>query len=403
MLVNTDLHIHSKYSMAVSADMELPKISLEAARKGVKIVGTGDCLFPEWLDAIKELPENDGLFLLGDTLFTLTVEVEDSHRVHHLILLPDTSKAEELRESFAPQSTNLETDGRPKLHMNGAEIADLVLEAGGLIGPSHAFTPWTGIFAYYKSLQECYQEKAESIRFIELGLSADTDYADRIAELSSKTFLSNSDAHSPRANKLAREFNQMKIENLSYQDLIMAIKRENGRVPTLNVGFYPAEGKYNRTACTRCFRQYSKDQKDEFMGRCPECRGQIKLGVMDRVDRLADYAKTLHPDHRPPYLHIIPLAEIIALALGHKSATTAGVQRRWSELIEGRTEIEVLVEADLATLKTDQKIVEAIEAFRSGKVIVTPGGGGKYGEVRLPELDDGKAESKGGQKSLFDF
>ena len=139
------------------------------------------------------------------------------------------------------------------------------------------------------------------------------------------------------------------------------------------------------------------------MGRCPECRGQIKLGVMDRVDRLADYAKTLHPDHRPPYLHIIPLAEIIALALGHKSTTTVGVHRRWSELIEGSTEIEVLVEADLATLKTDQKIVEAIEAFRSGKVIVTPGGGGKYGEVRLPKLDDGKAESKGGQKSLFDF
>jgi uncharacterized protein (TIGR00375 family) len=403
MLVNTDLHIHSKYSMAVSADMELPKISREAARKGVKIVGTGDCLFPEWLDAVKELPENDGLFLLGDTLFALTVEVEDSHRVHHLIMLPDTSKAEELRESFAPRSTNLETDGRPRLHMNGAEIADLVLEAGGLIGPSHAFTPWTGIFAYYKSLQECYQEKAEAVRFIELGLSADTDYADRISDLSSKTFLSNSDAHSPRANKLAREFNQMKMENLSYQDLIMAIKRENGRAPTMNVGFYPAEGKYNRTACTRCFRQYSKDQKDEFMGRCPECRGQIKLGVMDRVNSLANYVKALHPDHRPPYLHIIPLAEIIALALGHKSATTAGVQRRWSELIEGRTEIEVLIEADLATLKTEPKIVEAIEAFRSGKVIVTPGGGGKYGEVKLPKLDDGNAEPKEGQKSLFDF
>jgi uncharacterized protein (TIGR00375 family) len=403
MLVNTDLHIHSKYSTAVSADMELPKISREAARKGVKIVGTGDCLFPEWLDAVKELPENDGLFLLGDTLFALTVEVEDSHRVHHLIMLPETSKAEELRESFAPRSTNLETDGRPRLHMNGAEIADLVLEAGGLIGPSHAFTPWTGIFAYYKSLQECYQEKAEAIRFIELGLSADTDYADRISDLSSKTFLSNSDAHSPRANKLAREFNQMKMENLSYQDLIMAIKRENGRAPTLNVGFYPAEGKYNRTACTRCFRQYSKDQKDEYMGRCPECRGQIKLGVMDRVNSLANYVNALHPDHRPPYLHIIPLAEIIALALGHKSATTAGVQRRWSELIERNTEIEVLIEADPATLKTEPKIVEAIEAFRSGKVIVTPGGGGKYGEVKLPKSDDGNAEPKEEQKSLFDF
>ena len=140
--------------------------------------------------------------------------------MHHLILLPETSKAEELRESFAPQSNNLATDGRPRLHMNGAEIAELVMEAGGLIGPSHAFTPWTGIFAYYKSLKECYQEKADAIRFIELGLSADTDYADRIAELSSRTFLSNSDAHSPRSNKLAREFNQLELKNLSYKDII---------------------------------------------------------------------------------------------------------------------------------------------------------------------------------------
>ena len=147
------------------------------------------------------------------------MEVEDSHRVHHLIMLPDISKAEELGEGFAPHSTNLLTDGRPRLHLNGAEIADLVLEAGGLIGPSHAFTPWTGIYAYYRSLAECYQEKADRIAFIELGLSADTDYADRIAELSCKTFLSNSDAHSPRSNKLAREFNQMEMECLSFEEI----------------------------------------------------------------------------------------------------------------------------------------------------------------------------------------
>src|SRR5512141_2147313 len=101
MQVNLDLHIHSKYSMAVSMNMELPEIARGAARKGVKIVGTGDCLHPMWLDAIKGLPENEGLFSLGDTLFALTVEVEDSRRVHHLIFLPDISKAEELREGFA--------------------------------------------------------------------------------------------------------------------------------------------------------------------------------------------------------------------------------------------------------------------------------------------------------------
>ena len=406
MLVNLDLHIHSCYSMAVSAHMQLPEIAREAARKGVKIMATGDCLHPQWLDAIKKLPEADGLFLLEDTHFVLSVEVEDSSRVHHLIFLPDTAKAEQLQEAFAPYSTNLSADGRPRLHMNGAEIADLALEAGGLVGPAHAFTPWTGIFAYFRSLAECYQDKAEQIRFIELGLSADTDYADRIAELSSRTFLSNSDAHSPRSNKLAREFNQMELDNFSYQDLCLAIRREGGRSTKLNVGFFPAEGKYNRTACTRCYRQYSLSQKDELMGRCPDCRGQIKLGVMDRINLLADYEKPVHPTHRPPYLHIIPLAEIIALALGHKSAMTRGVQKCWSDLTDGRTEIEVLMQTDLAEMEAEPRVVEAIQNFRLGRVEVRPGGGGKYGEVRLAGATAGPAEGerqREGQKSLLDF
>jgi uncharacterized protein (TIGR00375 family) len=402
MLVNLDLHIHSKYSMAVSADMQLPEIAREAARKGVKIVATGDCLHPLWLNAIKKLPKDDGLFHQGDTYFVLSVEVEDSSRVHHLIFLPDTAQAEQLQEAFAPHSTNLSSDGRPRLHLNGSEIADHVLEAGGLLGPAHAFTPWTGIFAYFGSIAECYQEKAQQIRFIELGLSADTDYADRIADLSTRTFLSNSDAHSPRSNKLAREFNQMEMDSFSYQDLILAIKREGGRRPIKNVGLFPEEGKYNRTACTRCYRQYSLAQKDELMGRCPDCGGRIKLGVADRVNLLADYEEPVHPAHRPPYMHIIPLAEIIALALGHKSVMTAGVQKRWSELTQSRTEIEVLMEADLADLKAEPRVIESIQNFRMGRVEVLPGGGGKYGEVRLAE-PVGAGGQKDGQRSLLDY
>ena len=402
MLVNLDLHIHSRYSMAVSADMNLPEIAREAARKGVKVVATGDCLHPMWLESIKELPEVDGLYQLGETRFVLSVEVEDNSRVHHLIFLPETGKAEELAESFAPYCTSLSADGRPRLHLGAPEIADLALEAGGMVGPSHAFTPWTGMYAYYGSLAECYQEKAESIHFIELGLSADTDYADRIAELSTRTFLSNSDAHSPRCNKLAREFNRMELEELSYNEICMAIRREGGRRVKQNVGFFPTEGKYNQTACTRCYRHFTLVEKDELMGRCPACGGRIKLGVWDRVNLLADYERPVHPEHRPPYLHIIPLAEIVALALGYRSATAAAAQRCWSELIQGKTEIEVLMEADLSELSADPRVLEAIEMFRQGKVEVVPGGGGKYGEVRMAGGAAGKKERKE-QKSLFDF
>jgi len=398
MKINADLHIHSKYSAAVSRDMDLQEIAREAKKKGVGIVGTGDCLHSKWLEGIKALPKSDGLFTLDGTRYALTVEVEDNHRVHHLIILPDVAKAMELRERFAGRTTTLDSDGRPKLHMNGAAIADVVIDAGGLIGPSHAFTPWTGMYAAYRSLRECYQEHAEKVPFIELGLSADTDYADRIAELSTKTFLSNSDAHSPRSNKLAREFNQLEIQNLSYEDLRDALTREKGRRITLNVGFYPEEGKYNRTACTRCYRQYTAPKMDELQGRCPACGGQIKLGVKDRVESLADFAQPVHPDYRPPYLHLIPLAEIIAMALGNKSALAVGVQKRWNELVEDRTEIEVLMEADISELKAEPRVIEAIEAFRTGKVIVKPGGGGKYGEVTLPEQTQSRE-----QKCLFDF
>jgi uncharacterized protein (TIGR00375 family) len=408
MLVNLDLHIHSRYSMAVSSDMLLPEIAKEAARKGVEIVATGDCLHPQWLEAIKKLPESDGLFLQGEAHFVLSVEVEDRNRVHHLIFLPDVSKAGQLQEDFAGHCSNLSSDGRPRLHLGGPEIADFVLEAGGLLGPAHAFTPWTGMYAFFSTLDECYQEHASRIHFLELGLSADTDYADRIAELSSRTFLSNSDAHSPRSNKLAREFNRMELDNLSYEDICLAIKRQGGRATLQNVGLFPAEGKYNRTACTRCFRQYSLSQKDELMGRCPDCGGRIKLGVMDRVNLLADYDMPVHPPHRPAYLHIIPLSEIIALALGYRSVSAAAVQRCYSELVARKTEIEILVEADLEEIGTAPEIAAAIQNFRLGRVEVVPGGGGKYGSLRLSGAKGEKKQmeaevQKPGQKSLFDF
>jgi uncharacterized protein (TIGR00375 family) len=402
MKVNLDMHLHSKYSAATSRDMDLQEIASEAAKKGVKLLGTGDCLHSGWLEEIKKLPEEDGLYLLGETHFCLTVEVEDSHRVHHLIFVPEISKAYELRERFSNKSSTLDADGRPKLHMTGAEIADFVLDAGCMIGPSHAFTPWTGIYAHYASLSECYQEHADEIRYIELGLSANTDYADRIEELSEVTLLSNSDAHSPKSNKLAREFNQFLMEGMSFSELRMALLREEGRRSVLNVGFYPEEGKYNRTACTRCFAQYSAHEMVDLKRKCPVCGGIIKLGVKDRVDSLASYPEPVHPDHRPPYIHIIPLAEIIAMALGNKSPYTAGVQKRWNELVSKRTEIEVLLEADLSELNAEPKVIDAIRAFRSGEVIVKPGGGGKYGEVSLP-LQKSREDTKEKQRSLSDF
>ncbi|VVB96519.1 Uncharacterised protein [uncultured archaeon] len=402
MYVNADLHIHSKYSMATSPKMDIPTLALESGKKGIQLVATGDCLHPGWLAEIRKFKEENGVFKAGDTSFVLTTEVEDMASVHHLIIVPSVSKAEELYESMKPRSSNIDSDGRPTVRMSGEEIAEVARSAGALIGPAHAFTPWTAMYAYHNSLKDCYGDMAGQIYFIELGLSADTSYADRIAELNCLTFLSNSDAHSPYVNKLAREFNRFEMEDISFDELKMAIIREKGRKPVLNVGMYPEEGKYNESACIRCYTHYTLRESIIKSWRC-SCGGVIKKGVRDSVSELAAYDNPKHPLHRPPYLHLIPLSEIIAMALG-KGTNTKGVQGTWDKLVgQFGSEVAVLVDADISDSAIDERVVKAIIAFRQGKVKVHPGGGGQYGHI---ELSDTNLENNGNsepQKSLFDF
>jgi uncharacterized protein (TIGR00375 family) len=316
--------------------------------------------------------------------------------VHHLLILPSISKAEELAERIAPYG-NLEADGRPNIRLDGGEIAEIAKDLGALIGPCHAFTPWTALYGYHDSLQSCYGDLTDYVSFLELGLSADSDYADRIKELHRLTFLSNSDAHSPSTNKLAREFTQFDVPEITFDGLKKAILREQGYKATLNVGFFPEEGKYNRSACIKCFTQYPLPEAVEHKWHCPICGGTIKKGVFDRVNELANFKEPEHPDHRPPYLHLIPLAEIIQMALGHAGVQTKGVKTAWDMLI-GRfgNEVEALIYAAPDALKiVDERIVKAILAFRNGNVIIHPGGGGKYGWLELPEnLKEGKKEGK---------
>jgi len=407
MFINADLHIHSKYSMATSPKMDLPTLATESRKKGIQLVATGDCLHPGWLAEIKKLNEENGIFKLDETNFILTTEVEDINQVHHLLIVPSISKAEELYEFMKPHSKDIDSDGRPNVRLGAQEIAEAAISAGALIGPAHAFTPWTAMYAYHNSIKECYGDMADHIYFIELGLSADTSYADRIAELQCLTFLTNSDAHSPYVNKLAREFNRFKMEDVSFDELKMAIIREKGREPVLNVGMPPEEGKYNESACIRCFKHYTIRESVMKSWKC-SCKGTIKKGVKDRVNELAAYDEPKYPAHRPKYVHIIPLSEIIAKALGI-GPNTKGVQAIWKALIDKYgTEISVLVDANINNSGIDERVIRAINAFKEGKVKVCPGGGGQYGTVELPgsnAYDAGKNYAKNGepQRSLLDF
>jgi uncharacterized protein (TIGR00375 family) len=263
------------------------------------------------------------------------------------------------------------------------------------------------MYAYHNSLKECYGERRDYIYFLELGLSADTSYADRISELSCLTYLSNSDAHSPSLNKLAREFNRFEVEDMSFEELRKAIIREEGRKPILNVGMFPEEGKYNESTCIRCFKHYTFKESILNSWTCV-CGGRIKKGVKDRVNELATYEKPVYPLHRPQYLHIPPLAEIIAMALGHAGPSTKGVETAWEKLVSTfGSEVAALVDADIRELDImDERIVKAIKAFRRGEVVLHPGGGGKYGRLELPNSIDPSARvqmPKNRQRSLIDF
>lgn len=405
MRFNADLHIHGRFSAATSSDMSFPNLARGATQKGVQLVATGDCLHPGWLKEIRQMEEvEEGTFRESGTSFVLTTEVEADRRVHHLIMFPSLSSVEDFIERLkAPDA--LAADGRPHLRMTGEDLAQLAFDVGGLIGPAHAFTPWTGMYAHFDSLEGCYGGLAGKIPYLELGLSANTDYGDQIPELGGLTFLTNSDAHSPQAVRVGREFNTIEARDVTYKELVMAILRQKGRGFARNVGLPPEEGKYNRSACSRCYTQYELDRALSLRWRCV-CGGGIKKGVRERAMELGR-GKVEHPGHRPDYVYMIPLGEIIAKAIGHSSPFTGKVNAIWQRLIEASgTEVAVLMEADIEGIRkaAGDTVADAVLAFREGRIKVIPGGGGKYGTVLLPGQEAPAPEPPmPGQRSLLDF
>lgn len=408
MNINADLHIHSRFSGGTSKNMTLELLSDGAKKKGVDIVATGDCLHSKWLSEIKALNKIDeGTFELNNTRFLSTTEVEDNKRVHHLLIFPSISSVHQFKEGILNFSPNIETDGRPNVNMNGEEIAQLAKDCEALIGPCHAFTPWTAMYAYHDSLNSCYGDLTDYISYVELGLSADTNYADKIKELDRLTFLTNSDAHSPYPVRLAREFNRLQIEDLTFDEVKKALLRKGGRKAILNVGLPPQKGKYNESACIKCFKHYTLTEAIMKKWKCT-CGKRIKKGVKDRIEELSTYPDPKHPEHRPQYIHVIPLAEIISKAIGHSSPFTKGVVTQYEKLIKAfNNEVTVLLEAEIEKINkiTDEKITNAIEAFRMKKIIVHPGGGGEYGKIEIPEDFDFNNEIgiKDKQHNLFGF
>jgi uncharacterized protein (TIGR00375 family) len=432
-IFNADLHIHSPHSIAVSKSLNLDTMLETCKKKGLNLLGTGDILQPEWFKYMKSNLEKqiDGSFSYNDVFFILQTEIEDLESIHHVVLFPDFNSVEEIQNKLKPYSKNMldEWGGRPRVNLSPSALVDIITDSGGIIGPAHAFTPFKAIFRQgkFESLEGCYEGASKKISFIELGLSANTDLADRLESLKDVSFLSNSDAHSQDPRSLGREFNRFDIDNPSFDEILLALHRKDGRKISLNVGLHPKLGKYYNMFCNKCrrrilfkktkkevnslFNQYSitknfviyssndpissrldyLDQVSKNKMICPACKEQsnkkakIKLGVSERIEKISTFIEPNHPDHRPPYINAIPLIDIIRAVKGIKSTNSKTVLSDYNGIIqELGTEFEILIDTPIIKIKDFNKnISSVINAFRNNEVEYTPGGGGTYGQIKF--------------------
>ncbi|TRZ64208.1 MAG: DNA helicase UvrD [Spirochaetia bacterium] len=444
-----DLHIHSKYSRATSKDMDLEELDRWADDKGISVMATGDFTHPQWLAELKEKlePAEPGLFKLkqeykrptikgnlADTRFFLSAEVSSIYsrqspstgekrvyRVHNLIFAPDFETVEKINVQLG-WIGNLKSDGRPILGLDCRELAKIVFNANPLaaIIPAHAWTPWFSIFGSmsgFDSIEECFGEYSKNIFALETGLSSDPAMNWRLSKLDNVALISNSDSHS--APRIGREANIFDTE-LSYNGIIEAIKSgsPNQRKSALNqrksafvatIEFFPEEGRYHFDGHRACGVVFSPEETKKHNGICPKCGKKLIIGVMNRVEKLADRPEIKFEqekfyntyDGRVPYYSLIPLDEIIAEVYGMGVAAKK-VKEEYVKLIKAfGSELKILIDLSAEELKTvaDEKVVKGIMAVREKKLKIEPGFDGEYGKVKI--FSEEEKEDLKSQKRLF--
>lgn len=390
MIINADLHIHSPFTKKSDIENNFAILSKNARKKGLDVIATGDCLHPIWLKSITTLqPLDEGTFFINDTLFLLSSEVQTNDNIHHLLYFPDVTSLFDLREHLRRVDVDF-SKGRPTVPLTSEELADHALDANVLIGPSHIFDLHTGLYSKYNSLSECYGSAANSIQFVELGLGLDSYHADMIKELHHLTFLTNSDTHNPHPIRLGREFTQFNVKQPKTRYILDAIKRDGQNKPVLNAGFPPEEGKYFETRCNKCQKQYTLKQAKQKHWNC-FCGGTIKKGLNEKILEKSTTSHFRYPYHRPLYLSLLPLHEILTKALKQKNPFIDTVESYYSKLISiFGNEIHIMLETPIENIRqtTNPEIAEIIKAFRMATFEYKKGGGGIYGTVQIESIKD---------------
>lgn len=389
-----DLHVHIGRSengkpikITAARSLNFANIAKECAdRKGINVVGIIDCASPYVIEDIESFLktgeayelEDGGIIYKDKVCILLGSEVETSEKgrngkcgsAHNICFFPHLKDIKNFSDELSHHLKNI-TLSTQRTDLSGYDLIDMVEKYNGILIPAHVFTPHKSYYGNCTDrLENIFQEKFDKIFAIELGLSSDTYLADTISELETRTFVTNSDAHS--LPKIAREYNKMQVEDISFKEIVMALKNEGGRKVLANYGLDPKLGKYHRTYCEDC--EASLETK-EPVETCPKCGGKnVTFGVFDRIELIKDKKETKSPSYRPPYIYQVPLGFI------------PGVGGKTIEKLLDTFETEMnilhkLSKDDIEAI-VGEKVANYIVNAREGKMQIHAGGGGNYGKVK---------------------
>lgn len=388
-----DLHVHIGRSennkpikITAARSLNFANIAKECVeRKGINVVGIIDCASPYVIEDIEnflktgeayEIPDG-GIIYKDKVCILLGSEIETSEvndygktgSAHNICFFPHLKDIKAFSNEMSHHIKNI-TLSSQRADISAYELIDIVEKYNGILIPAHCFTPHKSFYGNCTDrLEKIFKEKFDRIPAIELGLSADTYLADQISELETKTFLTNSDAHS--LPKIAREYNKILVEDISFKEFLKALKNEDGRKILANYGMDPKLGKYHRTYCEKCNKPVPGKAP---ITQCPDCdSSNITMGVFDRIEIIKDKQKTKSPEIRPPYIYQIPLSFVPGL--GGKTI---------DKLLEAfGTEMNVLHKLSKDDLEAvvGEKIANNIINAIEGNVNIEAGGGGVYGKI----------------------
>jgi uncharacterized protein (TIGR00375 family) len=418
MRIIADLHLHSRYARATSKEMDISKLTEYAKIKGLNLLGTGDFTFPEQLKDIKSklVPvEGSGLYTYDDVFFMLTTEMatfyfEDrkSRRIHHLVHAPDIETVEQIIDILSKRGANTGIDGRLMIKVSSAELVELLKQINKDIHivPAHIWTPYFGCLGSltgFDSIEDCYKDMTKHIHAVETGLSSDPPMNWRLSSLDKFTLMSNSDSHSPWPWRLGREANVFELKKPDYWELWDAVKRKNRKKFLYTIEVDPNYGKYHYTGHRECKVALSPKEALKAKNTCLVCRKQLTIGVLQRVEELADREDGFVPKDAIPFKSLLPLYEIIYFVLKEKKLNSKKILHEQNKLIkEFANELNVIINASFDELIkfTDESIARAIIDVREGRVKYIPGYDGVYGQ---PIFDGKEIIKKLPQKNLFDY